>query len=116
MGEDVGRVAEKGRAAGAPPVRYAMQDMLERCDLGVGERPLWDGRPVRHRLFWPSDVFLIPLSVAFCAFALFWTSDDLPNEQRQYLNALPTPVIRDVPEVRYVRDIDVSAQDRVRAT
>lgn len=41
-------------------------------DLLPGEQLLWQGEPVRHRLFWPPDLFLIPFSLLWCAFAVFW--------------------------------------------
>jgi hypothetical protein len=36
------------------------------------ERVLWQGRPVRHRLFRPSDALLVPFSIMWCGFAVFW--------------------------------------------
>jgi len=41
-------------------------------DLLPSERLLWEGRPTRHRLFRPADALLIPFSVLWCGFAIFW--------------------------------------------
>jgi hypothetical protein len=37
-----------------------------------GERVLWEGRPSRHRLFRSTDALLVPISLMWCGFALFW--------------------------------------------
>lgn len=39
-------------------------------DLLPGERPLWQGRPVRHPLFRPPDAVLIPFSLLWGGFVL----------------------------------------------
>lgn len=38
-----------------------------------GERILWTGRPDPSKLFSPADKFLIPFSLFFAGFAVFWT-------------------------------------------
>lgn len=40
--------------------------------LAPGETILWRGKPVRGRLFTPADVIMIPFSIFWCGFALFW--------------------------------------------
>jgi hypothetical protein len=40
--------------------------------LLLGERIVWAGRPVRHRLFRRPDVVLVPFSALWCGFAVFW--------------------------------------------
>jgi hypothetical protein len=56
-------------------------------DLLPGERLRWEGRPVRHRLFRSADALLVPFSIVWWVFAIFWevsvlvsivTSDDGP--------------------------------------
>lgn len=46
-------------------------------DLLPNERILWEGRPVRHRLSRPSDAILVPFSIVWCGFAVFWEASVL---------------------------------------
>jgi hypothetical protein len=39
-----------------------------------GERILWTGRPSGGILFTGQDVFMVPFSLAWCGFAIFWTT------------------------------------------
>jgi len=41
---------------------------------GPDETIVWEGRPVRHRLFRASDALLVPFSVTWFAFGVFWAS------------------------------------------
>jgi hypothetical protein len=41
-------------------------------ELVKGERLLWSGRPDPHRLFARSDAFLVPFSLMWGGFAIFW--------------------------------------------
>jgi hypothetical protein len=36
-----------------------------------GERIVWDGRPLRHRVFRRTDVLLVPFSLLWCGFVVF---------------------------------------------
>jgi hypothetical protein len=38
-----------------------------------GERVVWSGQPGRGLIFMPRDVFLVPFSLLWCGFAIFWT-------------------------------------------
>src|SRR4051794_33396404 len=44
-----------------------------RVDLFAGERVLWDGTPTKFPVFDRGDVFLVPFSLLWCGFAIFWT-------------------------------------------
>jgi hypothetical protein len=40
--------------------------------LFEGEKVLWQGKPEEGHLFSASDIFFIPFSILWCAFACFW--------------------------------------------
>jgi hypothetical protein len=42
-------------------------------ELLSGERLLWSGRPRQGIAFHSRDVFMIPFSIFWCGFAIFWT-------------------------------------------
>ncbi|NMO56855.1 hypothetical protein HH310_37495 [Actinoplanes sp. TBRC 11911] len=42
--------------------------------LQPGERILWQGRPLRHRLFRRADLFLVPVSLLWFGVVLFWAA------------------------------------------
>lgn len=41
--------------------------------LDAGEKLIWVSQPKQGVVFRPSDSFLIPFSIVWCAFAFFWT-------------------------------------------
>jgi hypothetical protein len=50
-----------------------MTEDLLTSRLLSGERVLWSGRPGQGIIFTARDTFLIPFSVLWCGFAIFWT-------------------------------------------
>lgn len=44
-----------------------------------GERILWEGRPLRHRALRRTDAVLVPFSLLWCGFAVFWESGVLSS-------------------------------------
>ena len=49
-------------------------------ELGSSEKLLWSGRPQQRVLFRGSDAFLIPFSLLWCGFAVFWEASVIANE------------------------------------
>jgi hypothetical protein len=58
-----------------------------------GERILWDGRPVRRRLFRRTDVLLVPISVLWCGFAVFCESGVLSDGAPFFFALLGAPFV-----------------------
>jgi hypothetical protein len=44
-----------------------------------GERLLWSGRPDPAKWFSPIDLYLVPFSILWCSFAIFWESSVLAS-------------------------------------
>ena len=40
--------------------------------LSDGEVILWKGKPEKGHVFTPQDAFMIPFSILWCGFAIFW--------------------------------------------
>lgn len=60
--------------------------MMERDEFGfcrsqlcTGEYILWKGKPERGNLLDSSDIFMIPFSLVWCGFAIFWEYSVISN-------------------------------------
>lgn len=53
--------------------RYEADQLVAR-ELSSSEKLLWSDRPKQGIVFRPSDAFLIPFSLLWCGFAIFWES------------------------------------------
>ena len=49
-----------------------MADDVLNGRLLPGERIIWSGQPSRGLMFAANDVFMVPFSLAWCGFAIFW--------------------------------------------
>lgn len=45
--------------------------------LGVDETVLWSGKPGKGHLLTRADIFMIPFSILWCSFAIFWEASVL---------------------------------------
>lgn len=50
---------------------FDIEDQL-RDNLNKGEKLFWTGRPATGIKFQASDIYLIPFSIMWCGFAIFW--------------------------------------------
>ncbi len=53
-------------------MNHETSHMLQK-ELMSGERLLWSGRPRQGLVLHAGDVFMIPFSLVWCGFAVFWT-------------------------------------------
>lgn len=47
---------------------------LIEAELGIGENLIWSGRPRQGFILRASDGYMIPFSILWCGFAVFWES------------------------------------------
>jgi hypothetical protein len=59
----------------------------------VGEQVLWSGRPDPGLHFSPADVFMVPFSLLWAVFALFWVGSLIANGSPAFLLALSVPFV-----------------------
>ena len=67
----------------------SMQDLLKE-ELMEGEKVVWSGQPDRSVLFVRADMFLIPFSLLWCGFVIFWEcmAISLSKESDGYVGAI----------------------------
>lgn len=51
-----------------------------RKDLGPKEHLIWTGQPKKGIIFRKQDIFLIPFSILWCSFAIFWLVSSLVSD------------------------------------
>lgn len=62
-------------------------------ELTSGERLLWSGRPRQGLLFRANDAFLIPFSLMWCGFALFWEGSVLTSDSPGFFKLWGIPFV-----------------------
>ena len=61
--------------------------------IAPDEYILWRGKPGEGNLFTPSDVFLIPFSLMWCGFAVFWEMTVISNNTPFFFKLFGIPFV-----------------------
>ena len=61
--------------------------------LTQDEYVVWSGKPERIRLFTLSDIFLVPFSIMWCGFAVFWEYQVIHSNAPRFLTLWGIPFI-----------------------
>lgn len=64
-----------------------------RAELQPGERVLWSGRPDSRSLFVTSDLYLVPFSLLWCGFAIFWEASVLSSHGNAFFDVWGVPFV-----------------------
>ena len=67
--------------------------MVVQRDLLSGEHVVWQGRPAEGLVLRPSDVFLIPFSLLWLSFAVFWNANVWSSEAPIFFKLFGLPFL-----------------------
>ena len=74
------------------PAYFKIQAEVQR-ELGAGEKLLWSGQPRQGLRLNIADVFIIPFSLVWCGFAIFWESSVLHGHAPLLLKLWGVPFV-----------------------
>jgi hypothetical protein len=78
------------RPAGVAPA--SDRDAVE-AHLSPGERVEWVGKPDASRRFTRADLFLVPFSIVWCAFAIFWEASAVAGADSAFFGLWGIPFV-----------------------